>query len=191
MNRFADAIVGGWQLSSIFVLQTGPFLTPYFNSGDPSGTGSGYERKQAPDLIGDPKLSNPTAESWYNVSAYGCPGVPGWKAGTACLTGTPGAYDPSTGQGVAPLGRFGTAGMSKVVGPGTVNVNAGLSKYFSVGEHVRIKVEGAFTNVMNHLNLADPHTLAIDGPDAGVITAARSSAFGGNRTGQVGARIEF
>ena len=99
-----------------------------------------------------------------------------------CLIGNPG-YG-------APIGRFGSAGISTVIGPGTINVNAGLSKYFAITERVRIKVEGSFTNVLNHVNLANPE-LAIDNPSVGVITSARGSDFGGSRTGQVGARIEF
>jgi hypothetical protein len=190
MNRFADAFIGGWQLSSIFLWQSGPFLTPFFSDGDPSGTGSGYQRNQAPDLIGSANLDHPTADHWYNVSAFTCPGVPGWSPGHQCLVGTPGGYDPTTGQGVAPIGRFGNAGISKVVGPGTVNLNAGMAKYFSITERVKIKLEGSFTNAVNHVNLANPN-LHIDSADPGVITAARPADFGGNRTGQVGARIEF
>src|SRR5579871_216533 len=183
MNRFADALIGGWQLSTIFLWQGGPPLTPYFDGGDPSGTGSGViGRDQAPDVIGRPNLSNPTASSWFNVGAYTCPGVPGWKPGTDCLIGTP-------GNG-APIGRFGSAGMGLVTGPGTVNLNAGLSKKFAITERVRIKVEGSFTNVLNHLNLANP-VLAIDNPSVGTITSARPADFGENRTGQVGARVEF
>ena len=43
MNRVADTLVGGWQLSNILLLQSGTFLTAYFPAGyiDPSGTGSG------------------------------------------------------------------------------------------------------------------------------------------------------
>ncbi len=183
MNRFADAVVGGWQLSTIFLWQSGPYLTPYFSGGDPSGTGSGViGRNQAPDLVGQPNASNPTSNMWFNASAFTCPGTPGWQVGTPCLIGTP-------GNG-APIGRFGNAGMSSVLGPGTVNLNAGLAKYFNVTEKVKIKIEGSFTNVMNHLNYANP-TLAIDNPSVGVITSARPADFGGNRTGQVGARVEF
>ena len=77
-----------------------------------------------------------------------------------------------------------------MLGPGTVNLNAGLAKYFSVTERVRIKIEGSFTNVLNHTNLADP-VLAIDSGSVGQITSAQASDFGGYRTGQVGARVEF
>jgi hypothetical protein len=37
-NRFADAVLGGWSMSSLMIIQTGPFLTPTFSGGDPSGT---------------------------------------------------------------------------------------------------------------------------------------------------------
>jgi hypothetical protein len=37
-NPVADAIGGGWHLSSILLLQTGPYLTATMTGGDPSGT---------------------------------------------------------------------------------------------------------------------------------------------------------
>jgi hypothetical protein len=182
-NRVTDALIGGWQVNSIFLWQSGPFLTPFFNGGDPSGTGSGViGRNQAPDIVGNPTLSNPSANGWFNVAAYTCPGVAGWAPGQSCLIGNP-------GHG-APIGRFGDAGIGTVVGPGTVNVNAGISKQFAITERVKFKVEGSFTNIFNHTNLADPD-LNITDSSAGVITSARSSDFGGARTGQVGARLDF
>ena len=59
-NRLVDAIAGGWQVSTIFLVQTGPYETPYFSSGigDPSGTGSGFYRNQRPDRIGNSVPSN-------------------------------------------------------------------------------------------------------------------------------------
>jgi hypothetical protein len=182
-NRLADAVLGGWQVNSIFLWQSGPFMTPFFNGGDPSGTGSGViGRNQAPDIVGNPTLSNPSANGWFNVAAYTCPGVAGWAPGESCLIGNP-------GHG-APIGRFGNAGIGTVVGPGTVNVNAGISKQFAITERVKFKVEGSFTNIFNHTNLADPD-LNITDSSAGVITSARGSDFGGARTGQVGARLDF
>ncbi len=183
MNRFADGIIGGWQLSSIFLWQSGPYMSPYFSGGDPSGTGSGViGRAQAPDIVGTPNLSNPTANEWFNTAAFTCPGTPGWQVGTPCLIGNPG-YG-------APIGRFGDAPISTVEGPGTVNLNAGLSKSFFLTERLKIKIEGSFTNVLNHLNLANP-IMSIDNSSVGQITSARPADFGGARTGQVGARIEF
>jgi hypothetical protein len=55
---------------------------------------------------------------------------------------------------------------------------------------VKIRIEGSFTNVLNHLNLGVP-VLEIDQANVGAIASANGANFGGARTGQVGARIEF
>ncbi len=185
-NRFVDAALGGWRLSNIFLIQSGPFETPYFPNGDPSGTGSGvYEgRPQHPDRIANGSLSNPTAGQWFNPSAFVCPGTPGWSVGQACTIGD----NPSTD--LAPIGRFGNSGIGVVVGPGTVNLSTALGKSFLITERFRFKIEGSFTNIFNHVNLADPVN-DITNPSFGQITAARGSDFGGYRTGQISARIEF
>ncbi len=41
MSRAADLVVGGWRLSSILTVQTGPYETPYFprRTGRPIGHG--------------------------------------------------------------------------------------------------------------------------------------------------------
>jgi hypothetical protein len=65
-----------------------------------------------------------------------------------------------------------------------------LGKTFSVAEKLKIKIEGSFTNVLNHTNYADPN-LNIASSAFGQITSERAAEFGGHRTGQVGARIEF
>src|SRR5262249_29440399 len=53
INPIADAVVGGWRLSSILLLQTGPFLTPTFSGGDPSGTNAIGRGTQRPDGVRD------------------------------------------------------------------------------------------------------------------------------------------
>jgi len=204
MNRLEDALVGGWQLSSIFLWQSGPFLTPYFSSGegDPSGTGSGLNenyqggsypgRAQHVDRVGAAKPAAQNRYNWIDKASFVCPGDPLWVAGTACTTGS--GYNVATGapNGEAPLpiGRFGNAQVGDVVGPGTVNLSTGLSKSFAFTERVRFRLEGTFTNVLNHTNLGDPE-LDISQPTFGVITSARGSDFGGSRTGQVSGRLEF
>jgi carboxypeptidase family protein len=185
-NRVADALFGGWRLSNIFLVQTGPFQTPYFNSGDPSGTGSGVRdgRSQHTDRVANGSLSNPTANQWYNTSAFVCPASPGWTLGTACTIGE------NPGTSLAPIGRFGNSGVGIVTGPGTVNLSTALGKSFAITERIKIKIEGSFTNLFNHVNLADP-TNNIESPSFGQITSARGSDFGGYRTGQISGRIEF
>jgi hypothetical protein len=185
VNRIVEGVFGGWRLSSSLLLQSGPFMTPTFSKGDPSGTGSGrIGRPQHPDRVGDGNLSNPTRDLWADPSAFTCPGNPNWMAGKACTIGVNPASD------LAPIGRFGNSGIGVVRGPGTVNLSAGLAKAISLTERVRLKMEGTFTNLPNHVNLADPN-LAIDSNSFGKITKARNSEFGGSRTGQVSVRLEF
>lgn len=188
MKRPADAIVGGWQLSGVFLLQTGPYMTAYIPGGsaDPSGTGSGalYSLSQRPDVIGQVVPANRTRTQWLNKSAFACPSNTGYTsssyAGNAC------------GVGVTsnPIGRFGNESAGSILGPGTVNLSLGLNKQFVIADNVRLRAEGTFTNALNHSNLNDPN-LDITSPSFGKITSARGSDFGGGRTGQVSMKIEF
>lgn len=203
MNRAADLLVGGWQLSGIFVDQTGPFLNAFLESGfiDPAGTGSGtlFFRQMRPDRVGNPNFKGHNRNQWVNTNAFACPGGVdslgnrGYASLThgACAPGT--SYtDPVTGNqiAVAPIGRYGTESVGDIVGPGTLNLSTGLSKSFLLTEDVKLRAEGTFTNVLNHTNLADPN-LDLSTSNFGQITQARGSDFGGNRTGQVSLRLEF
>jgi len=184
-SRLADAVLGGWRLSNIFLVQSGPYETPYFSNGDPSGTGSGLiGRPQHPDRLANGSVPNPTASRWLNPAAFTCPGVSNWTIGSPCTIGDNPASDAS------PIGRFGNSGIGLVTGPGTVNLSTALGKSFAITERVHFKIEASFTNLFNHVNLADP-VAAIDNPSFGQITSARGSDFGGYRTGQISARIDF
>jgi hypothetical protein len=184
-NAFVDGVLGGWRLSTILLLQTGPFVTPYAGSGDPSGTGSGFYRNQRPDRVASGSISNQNRDQWLDRSAFVCAGR---LAGTAdqfnCNVGINPASDPS------PIGRFGNSGVGILEGPGTINLSMGLGKSFHFTERVVAKIEGSFTNLPNHTNLGDPR-LNLTSSSFGKITAERSAEFGGHRTGQVGVRIEF
>ncbi len=109
MPRVADLLVGGWRLSSILTVQTGPYETPYFpaGEGDPSGTGSGLNgslgngtgsfdgghRDQHPDEIAGVSVNpaNKGRLNWINAGAFACAGDPNWRPGNACATGNAGA----------------------------------------------------------------------------------------------------
>ena len=199
MNRIEDALVGGWQLSNIFLWQSGPYLSAYFPGGnvDPSGTGSGLSnnatggaypgRAQKPDRIGSPTPHGQNRNNWINTAAFACPGQPAWTFGgdVPCNTGSGQAGAP------LPIGRFGNSQIGDIEGPGTVNLSSGLSKTFQIVEGVKLRAEGTFTNVLNHTNLADPTLDLTQTSKFGTITSARGSDFGGSRTGQVSMRLEF
>jgi len=213
MSRAADLIVGGWRLSSILTLQTGPYETPYFPSGqgDPSGTGSGLNgsygdgtgsfdgghRNQHPDQVSGVSV-NPHGKNrfnWTNSTAFACPGDSTWSVGNPCTTGA-GFIPQQDGTFVAngphplPIGRFGNSQVGTVQGPGLINLSAGISKSFAITERMHLKTEGTFTNVLNHTNLGDPN-MNLSSPSFGLVTSTIGSDFGGARTGQVSARFEF
>ena len=220
MPRVADLVVGGWRISSILTLQTGPFLTAYFPSGqgDPSGTGSGLNgsygdgtgsfdgghRNQHADWVAGQsvKPSGRNRFNWTNGGAFTCPGDPSWTLGNACTTGA--GYTPTaTGGFVAngpsplPIGRFGNAPVGSVEGPGLFNLSSGLSKTFAITERFKIRAEGTFTNILNHINLGDPN-LNLSSGSFGLVSGVIGSSsgnppsdFGGARTAQIAVRAEF
>jgi len=218
MPRVADLIVGGWRLSSILTLQTGPYEMPYFPSGqgDPSGTGSGLNqtaagwdpghRTQYADRVAGVSIKphGQNRFNWTNSSAFACPGDPHWAPSNPCATGNAGASVKVNGvtypdseliDGVVytvpnPIGRFGNSGVGDVEGPGLFNLSSGLSKSFALTERFRLKAEGTFTNVLNHTNLGDPN-MNLSSPSFGIIGGTIGSDFGGARTAQVAARLEF
>ncbi|MEO6802795.1 MAG: carboxypeptidase regulatory-like domain-containing protein [Granulicella sp.] len=205
MNRLVDAAIGGWQISNILLVQTGPHLSPYFSSGqgDPSGTGSGLSSGLYGALGGRMQKADRAAglsaipagqsrKNWVSSAAFVCPGGQAWVAGTPCHTGG-GQVRKVNGVLVPdalPIGRFGNAQSGSVVGPGTVNLSTGVNKSFKFTERVSLRAEGTFTNVINHTNLGDPN-MNISSGQFGVITGTSGADFGGNRTGQVSMRLEF
>jgi hypothetical protein len=185
-NKILNGVIGGWQTNHILTIHTGGFLTPYFNSGDPSGTGSGIiGRAQRPDRVGSFTPSQRSSAEWILGSGFACPGG-------NCSIGEGGNTPP-------PIGRFGTSGVGILNGPGTIDWDAGLSKSFNLTERARLRFEISFVNVMNHLNLGDPDLLITDlnNPTAklcgfGCITSAQGLfQFAGARQGQASIRIDF
>jgi hypothetical protein len=148
------------------------------SGGDPSGTNAPSRGTQRPDAVADGNISNPTADLFFNRSAFVCPGR------------FAGASDQFNCN-VAPIGRFGNAGVGTLVGPGTVNVSMGAGKSFRFGEKAALKFEATFTNLPNHPNLNDPGSTNITSIAFGQITSARGADSGGNRVGQFALRFEF
>jgi hypothetical protein len=185
-NRAADLLFGGWQISSILTIQSGPFLTPVFSGGDPSGTNAPSRGSQRPDRLGaaNGALSNPTRDAWADRGAFVCPGRTPGVLQYDCRVGVTPGRDPN------PIARFGNSGVGILNGPGTFGLNMGLGKRFLLAERMSLRLEGSFTNLPNWTNLGDPN-LNIADNNFGRITGARGVDFGGGRTGQVSLRLEF
>ena len=172
-----DAVAGGWRISGIVLLQGGVWLTPQMTGGDPSGTNAAVRGTQRPDLAGNPRVEDPTADLWWNRNAFVCPGrEPGSSTAFNC--------------NVTPIGRFGNSGANILEGPGTINLSMGFGKDFRVKERVRVTFEATFTNLPNHPNYDDPG-VNITSIAFGRTTTARGADAGGNRVGQFALRLVF
>jgi hypothetical protein len=164
LNRGAwpDWILGGWQLSATYDWQTGDFLTPSFSGSDPSNTNT---IGGIPDRIGDGNLPSDqrTLTRWFDASAFVVP----------------------------PAGRFGNAGTGILVGPRRQAGNLGLFKTFQLTERISVRLQGTFTNVLNHPNFNDPN-LNISAPGSvGRISSAQTRDYGGPRSGMLAAFFDF
>jgi hypothetical protein len=185
-NGVVDGILGGWQLSTIFLAETGPFDTPFMQFDSSGNANFGFNR---PDLAGNPNNVHHTSTQWWNPNVFACPG------GNAGQDFTPGTVVIDTNQ-CNVIGRFGNASVGSLVGPGTVTWNLGLSKRFHVTERIAFKFESSFTNVLNHSNFDDPRNNLTEGGSSGLglfgkVLATRLGDAGGNRVGQLALRIEF
>jgi len=168
-NGFVNGVLGGWQLSAIILAQTGPFMTAWdSNPADSAANLNEAERSSAvrPDQIGNCNLSNPGPNGWFNLNAFAL-----------------------TPQGA---GRIGNEGIGNCVGPPTTTVSGGLSKNFPIREHLRMRFEATFTNILNHPNFIQPPTMDVSSPSAfGVTQTVQTAENGGNRVGQLSLRLDF
>jgi hypothetical protein len=187
-----NGIVGGWRLSTILLVQSGPFITPFIFF-DSSGNGQfgGFNR---PDVGGgNPNNFHHTRTQWWDPNVFSCPG---FAPGTGLSNDTLNCSSLTNG-GV--IGRFGNARVGSLVGPKTVNLSLGLAKDFQLTERFKLKFESSFTNVPNHPNFDDPRnnlteTQTVNGITVGTfgqVQASRTGDAGGNRVGQFALRLEF
>jgi hypothetical protein len=165
-SRIVNQALGGWNVNTVTLLQTGPYLTPTVSPTlDQSNTnivGRGGITAR-PDVVGNP--ASPGGDLLWNLNAF--------------------APTP------AGAGRIGNAGVGILEGPGTIAVSAGISKIFPVRERLRFRFEATFTNALNHTNFAPPASDISSPSTFGVLQSAQTAGQGGNRTGQLALRMDF
>ncbi|HEY7497432.1 MAG TPA: TonB-dependent receptor [Vicinamibacterales bacterium] len=128
---WADAIVGGWTVSTIFQARSGPNLTPFFIYGTdpiyPANTGRSLDgvgqfgEAWRPDVIGNPNVGG-TRDRFFDVTAFAVP---------------------------AP-GTLGTATKGSVKGPGTWIVNFAFYKTIVTTRGVNVEFTALLDNAFNH-----------------------------------------
>lgn len=138
-----NQLFGGWQLSVLPSVQSGqPYTITVPNSRQRLGaTGVGT---WFPDRVRDGTLDSPTADRWFDASAYVLP------------------------RNADGTWRFGNAGRSVGTMDGLFNLDAGLMKSFAISERFVLQLRGEVFNVTNTPTLGDPQT-NIDSPDFGTV----------------------
>jgi hypothetical protein len=147
-DGFMANLVNGWETFGIVTLQSGrPFTVALLSEIDNSGTGRsilGFGANDRPNVVGNPDLSNPTTQQWFNTAAFAFP---------------------------AP-GTFGNAGRNILEGPGFQNVNMSLLKNTRFNERVNLQFRAEAFNLFNHPNFNLPDNF-LGSPTFGRITSAR------------------
>jgi hypothetical protein len=141
MNRAADVVLGGWQLSAAQQGQSGP---PLSISGGTSNLGNSYGTRA--DLVGDPRIDNPSPAKWFNTAAFK----------------TPALY------------TFGNSGIGILEGPGTFAINTNFSKNFHFTERKYFQFRWEAFNTTNRVNYGSPNT-TVTSSSFGRITSAGSA----------------
>jgi len=126
ISELSHAIFGGWQLSGVFVAQSGsPFSVVM-----PCATINAQGNNCRPNVIGNGALPSDqrSIAEWFNTSAF--------------VTPSPQAY--------------GNAGRNILRGPGTTTMDVGLSRSFKWMETRRLQIRSEFFNALNHTNFGLP-----------------------------------
>jgi hypothetical protein len=151
--------LGGWQTTGLLTLQSGGPLTILAGK-DQSNTGLSQDRAV---ITGSPYGSTAcliaaTCVSYLNTSSFALPAV----------------------------GGFGNVGKGLLVGPDSINLDAGLVKVIPmIRERVRVQLRVEFFNVFNHTRLSNPNS-SVSGAGFGTILSS-----GDPRIGQLAIKVVF
>jgi hypothetical protein len=147
MNRIADAVAGGWQVSLVPSIHTGFPLTIF--AGDSSGTGSYGARA---DCVAPPHVfgKRPAIVGGHFIGYQ-------W-------------FDPTSYTTPHP-GTFGSCGVGTVRGPGLVTADLSLVKAFRLGEGKDAEFRVEATNFTNTTILNSPSPGV--GPQLGIISQSQ------------------
>jgi len=131
MPGWANALFGGWTVSTIFQARSGPNLTPFFSgyyTTNPWNTahaldalGNCFADCWKPDQVGNPQ-SGGSRDHFFNLAAYALPGP----------------------------GQYGNVKNGSLKGPGTWVVNFAFYKDVIARQHFRLQLSALLDNAFNH-----------------------------------------
>ena len=161
-NAIVRHVLNGWSISPIVKLRSGLPFTVSNGNVDANLDGNTNDRAQ---LIGDPRIANPTAAQWFNTAAF---------AQNKVVTG---------------VATDGTAPRNLLDGPGYRVVDLALSRDFRLSERFKLRFRAEGTNAFNMVSLGQPGAAVPSGATSttfGVISTANSM-----RKLQFGLRLTF
>jgi Carboxypeptidase regulatory-like domain/TonB dependent receptor len=167
-SAVADAAVGGWQVSSIIIAQSGSPFTVVMNSATPSGAlcnGCALY----PNLVGNPSAGQQSLNQWFNQLAFAPP----------------------------PANTFGNNQRNSLRGPDLTDVDLSLAKTWGIPgwERGKLQLRMDAVNILNHpsfrnpSNNLNPNALTSGVPDPSVGQISATTITG--RTLQLSARFSF
>ncbi len=147
-HNVANAIFGGWNITAIYALEHGRYITPLIRIPDPTGTAftTGANRPAVtirPDHLYDANLDNPQVDQWFDPNGFGRPAV----------------------------GGFGSSARGVLVGAPVEVLHTGVAKHFIFKERLRLRVEMLANNILNHPNYQDPQLRLDQAGTVGRVTA--------------------
>jgi hypothetical protein len=140
-NGFEKAALGGWQVTGITTFKDGFPL----EIGDSTNTTGSLGGGLRPNLIGNPHVSNPTINKWFNTAAFAQPAS--YTFGNVPRT------------------------MPNLRAPGLNNWDLGIQKWWNLGEVLRIQFRAEMFDAFNHPNFYAPNT-TFGTPTFGDVTVA-------------------
>jgi hypothetical protein len=173
-NTFLDAIIGGWQTSATFVAHSGQPFTAVAGSNNSDSLSTVGNAAQYLNVIGDPHLSHPTIQNWYNTAAFAQPAA----------------------------GTFGNERRNSLLGPGLSEVDFSVGKNFTIKEGIALQIRADAYNILNHPSFGLPNiggctgnscnpSISFNSSGAPTTVPSISSTTIGPRQIQLNARISF
>lgn len=171
-SRWADYVIGDWQLNGILSIRTGQNFN-VMASGDIANTGNGSTYERA-NLVGDPHqngiiAANPSCappagntgslKQWFNPCAFETPGI----------------------------GTLGDAPRNFLHGPTYWNLDTSVHRIFPIRENVSLKIDAEAFNVLNHPIFGNPGSTVNSLGSFGQISSVANSS----RIVQFAAKIQF
>ena len=145
------ALLGGWQLNTLFSFFTGsPFTV--LSGYDSSGT---LEFADRAEVVGNPFANVPASNRatstyyWFNPAAFGPP----------------------------PQGTYSNEGRNEFYGPSNHQIDFSVFKNFAVTEHVRVQFRVEIFNIFNFVNYSEPAN-NLQGSNLGQVGSTYDVAFG-------------